>query len=199
MANFDTDDIVRLGCVLRLQDAYDIVNVWTVDILSGGGLAFGAASQDFQEWTADVYTYLTGYLSDLITAGSISVKNLTQNTVWGSMAWAGWSGGTKTDEATAPGVALLGWGRTTKSRKQLRKYFGVFTEGNLTDGVWDGTIRGAVTNAMTYATDANVMTNGLELQAKATTLPSLVTHVITSCTTSGEPAYQRRRKRGRGS
>lgn len=98
-----------------------------------------------------------------------------------------------------PGICLLGWARTLKPRVQIRKYWGVFDEGGLTGGLWTAATRTACQNAMVDHITSFVGTNGLTVVGVAYNRTLLTTTDALSATTAEEPAYQRRRKRGRGS
>lgn len=198
MADFNQGDVVRLGCVQEYDGSEDIVNVLHVVLQDATFLDFAAAAQDFAEYCGTLFnTFKTG-LSDLMVPKHISIKNITRDTVWGNIAWSLYTGGTDTNDSTAPQVALLVWGRTSISRVQIRKYLGVCCEGNMTDGVWSAGIRSVALNFIDYHITNQTMTNGLVLRGCAynATLPR-ITYAVSGTTTSN-PVIQRRRRRGRG-
>lgn len=199
MTDFLNNDIVRLGCVQELDGLHEIVNVLNVKIVSGGPMFFAAAAEDFGEYCDDAYALISASISDLVDEKHISIKNLTQTTVWGNIAWPTYTGGSQVAEAVAPQVACLGFGRTSISRVQIRKYLGLFTELNMTDGVWDGTVRGACENFMAYHITEQTMTNGLHLLGIAYRVSDGRVTEALSAATSANPVIQRRRRRGRGS
>lgn len=124
---------------------------------------------------------------------------MTQNTVWGNIAWDAYAGGTLAEQSTSLQVALLGFGRTAISRVQLRKYFGVFTERDMTSGAWLANVRGACDDLMVDHVQEQVMAGGLALQGCAYRLSDGRVTLATSVSTSEQPVIQRRRRRGRGS
>lgn len=199
MADFDTGDIVRLGCVMRNRGLVDIVNVLHLEILSGGGLAAPAAYEDFQEYCDNLYATIGANLVNTQLADRISVANVTQSTVWGAISWDVFAGGGDAGDQTADQVALMVFGRTPISRVQIRKYLGVFSESSITDGIWGSAIRSNCQNYIDYLITPDVMTNGLELVGVAwSELYTRATRALTGAT-SAEPVIQRRRRRGRGS
>lgn len=199
MADFETGDVVRLGAAFLYKDSDAVVNTFHVQIVSGGPMAFAQAALDFQEWIDDLYTPLLGRYSDDFDSDRISVKNETQNTVWGSIAFSTPLVGTNlTDELPAQ-VALLGFGRTSISRVQIRKYWGPFTESACTGGLWLSTIRADVQTAMDYIIGQTVLTQGLTLQGVAYNKALGRATVALTATTSQTPVVQRRRRIGRGS
>ncbi len=199
MADFDTGDVVRLGCVMRFDELFDIVNALHVKIVSGGGLAFAAFTLDVQQYCDALYANISGRLSERVTDDRISIKNVTQSTVWGAIAWGAFTGGINVGDPTALATALLAWGRTQISRVQIRKYLGVFTETDMEGAVWNATARAAGQNYIDYHIVENLMDEGTVLQGVAYS-PSLVraTPALTGAT-SAFPVTQRRRRQGRGS
>lgn len=199
MSDFDTGDVVRLGCVLKFNSLFDIVNVLHVKIVSGGGLAFAAFTLDVQEYCDALYANISGRLSDLVTDDRISIKNVTQSTVWGAIAWDAFAGGINAGEPTALQTACLAWGRTSISRVQIRKYLGPFTEADLADALWNSTARAAAQNYIDYHIVENLMGEGSVLQGVAYS-PSLARATVAlTGATSEVPVTQRRRRQGRGS
>lgn len=199
MADFEQDDVIRIGCVLQVSGAYEVVNVLNVIKLDGTSRTFAQLSPDIQEYCDALYATIEGRQTDLLTGKHISIKNMTQLTVWGNIAWDTYAGGTEVAEPTALQVACLGFGRTPLSRVQIRKYLGVFTELNLVDGAWDGTVRGACDNFMTYHIASQALTGGLNIQGIAYRPSDGRVVYATSAATSVQPVIQRRRRRGRGS
>lgn len=199
MSDVDTGDVLRIGAVWQLQSAWEVANVWHVRVSAGGGLGWGSASDDIAEYIDDLYDIILSRLSDLLTTLNLTLQNVTQATTFGAFSWATPLTGGSAQEVTAPGVCLLAWARTFKPRVQIRKYFGTFTEEYLEDGVWVATVRNDCASAMSYHTAAQAMTNGLTVVGVAYNREFQTTTDGSSIATTGEPAYQRRRKRGRGS
>lgn len=199
MADFDTSDVIRLGCVTQLDGLYEVVNVFHVQITGGGNLPFATASADLQEYCDALYAYIEASQSDFQTDKHISIKNMTQAEVWGNIAFSAYAGGTNVNSMTAPQVACLAFGRTVLSRVQIRKYLGVFTVANFPEGVWDGVVRGACDNLMTYHIAIQTMTNGMQLKGCAYRESDARVTFATGAVTSAQPVIQRRRRRGRGS
>lgn len=199
MADFETGDVVRLGMVHKLDLLSDIVNVVHVQITAGGGLDFAAAALDFQQYTAALMNTIVTIVVNNMVAEHVSVKNITRAAVWGNIAWDGYTIGSNVSEATAAQVAVLAWGRTSRSRVQIRKYLGVFGEPQMTDGVWTSATRVLCNNFIDYHIVGQTMDEGLVLRGCAfRPSDSRVTFAITG-TTSAMPVIQRRRRVGRGS
>lgn len=199
MADFENNDVISLSARLEYSGGFSVVNVWYVQLDSGGPTSLAGISAAIQAYMDTLYGYLTAYFPDEVTPVSIGVRNETQSTVFGAIAWGSWAGGTATQQVTALGVALLAFARTYVPRVQIRKYMGPFTENDIYEGEWAATIRGAAENMMADHISQNnpqgtIFWTGVAYNRTLGT----VTHGQTA-TTSEEPAYQRRRKRGRGS
>lgn len=199
MADVETGDILRVAAVMRISEISDIVNTWHLRVSAGGGIAWAEASLDIQEYMDDLYAYLTTYITDEQEADHLEMVNMTQDTTYGSFAWDTWTGGTNVNDPTAWQVSALGFVRTYKPRVQIRKYLGVFTDDQMTDGMWGSTLRSAIINMMTYHQGSQAMTQSLTLKGVAynATAGTYQNGVSTSC--SAAPVIQRRRRPGTGS
>lgn len=199
MADVELNDVLRIGAIMRLQTLFEIANVWHVRVTSGAPLGFAAASQDIAEYMDEIYDNIVSQMTDAQLPVAITLQNVTQATTFGAFAWDVFAGGTNTNAMTAPGVSLLAWARTLTPRVQIRKYFGVFTELDMDVGQWTAGARTACIGALTDHITPFTGTNGLQMLGVAYNRTLLTTTDGLSVTTSSEPAYQRRRKRGRGS
>lgn len=199
MAEIDNGDVLRIGCAWVYDDAYEVTNVWHALAGSGANKAFVDIIDDVQEYVDALYTEMDTYLHEDMVVDRISVANVTQDLVFGSINYGVLAAGNMTLDPVAAGVALLAWARTLKSRVQIRKYYGVCGETSLTDGVWVSSIRTAAYTDMEYHIATNVMTDGLALTGVAWNRATLTYTLATGVATSAEPVYQRRRRRGRGS
>lgn len=199
MADVDSGDILRLGCGLSLNGVYDVVGVWNVEITLTDPASWAAIIPRIQTWANNVYDDLKNTLSEDIGTNVISVANETQSTTLGAIEWNPTWAGVAVAEKTAPGVCAFGWARTYRPRVQIRKYFGVFTEADMADGSWNASVQEDVLAAMDYARAAQVIAVGFTFQAVAYNKVTGLFEYGVSSDVSAEPAYQRRRRRGRGS
>lgn len=199
MADVDNGDILRLGAGLIYDGLYDVVNVYHIIVTAAAGLTWGGITGFLQDYLDDLYDNIKTPLIDAMGTGSISVANVTQLTTLGSIAWnPGWAG-TDNSEATAAGVCCFTWGRTYKPRVQLRKYLGVFGEVDVTTGSWTARVQNACKALMQEHIEDADMGSGVHFQGVAYNRALLTYELGVSVDASAEPAYQRRRKRGRGS
>ncbi len=198
VADFEDGDIVRLGAAFLFDVTDAVVNVFHVKIESGGPMAFAAAAEDFQDYIHYIYNPTMGQYSDLFASDRISVKNETQNTVWGSIAFASPLVGNEVGDVCAAQMALLSWARTPISRVQIRKYWGPFTKVDMSAGLWTSPIRATFQAAMDYHIASHAMPNGLDLIGVA--YSKLLDRAVEaySSTTAQVPVVQRRRRKGTG-
>lgn len=198
MADFETGDVIRLGVAFLMDTSDAIVNVFHVRIESGGPLAFAAAAEDLQEYIHYIYNPMMGSYATGLESDRISVKNETQETVWGAIAFQDPLSGSGGGNYTPLQVALLGYARTPISRVQIRKYWGPFLETAVTLGLWASGLRATCQTAMDYHIAEHTMGNGLELLGVAYSKSLDRAVEAYSSTTAEVPVVQRRRRKGRG-
>ena len=198
VADFENGDVIRLGAAWRVDGADAMVNVFHARIEDGGPAAFASAAEDFQDYIHYIYNPTLAQYPDVVASDRISVKNETQNTVWGAIAFASPLVGTGVGDLVALQVALLGYARTPISRVQIRKYWGPFLKGSMLDGLWLSAIRTVFQAAMDYHIAPHVMPNGLELLGVAYSKALARATEAYSATTSETPVVQRRRRKGTG-
>lgn len=199
MADVDDGDILRVGAGLIYDGLYDVVNVFNILVETTSGLSWAAITGYVQDWLDGVYDNIKTPLNDGMGTGSISVANATQVTTLGSIAWSPSWAGIESGEPTAAGVCCFGWARTYKPRVQIRKYLGVFGEVNVAAGSWTSTVQTACRNLMTDLITRTLMVPGVNFTGVAYNRLLGTYELASSVDVSAEPAYQRRRKRGRGS
>jgi len=199
MAEIDNLDILRIGATWEFEGTFEVTNVWHVKVTAGGGVTYAVGGLDIQDYMEDIYNELLPTLSDEMATDYITLSNVTQDTTFGAMGWKTPLVGGEAGAVMAPGVCVFGWGRTLKPRVQIRKYFGVHTETSLVEGKWTSAVRADCHDALgihvlDWALGANLELKGVAYNRTLQTSTEAI-----SVTTSEEPAYQRRRKRGRGS
>lgn len=199
MADVDTGDVLRLGCTWLLDSVFEIANVFHVRVVSGGGLAYQDAADDLAEYAAAIYDEILLRMTNNMSSHLLSLQNVTQDTTFGAFSWAAPLTGGAAEEHNALGVCVLTWARTFKPRVQIRKYWALFTEAMMINGSWVATLTTDCLAAMSIHVSDFVGTNGLTVRGVAYNRTLGTTTDGTSLTFTAEPAYQRRRKRGRGS
>lgn len=199
MADVDNGDVLRIAATWEYDGTEEVTNVFHVLVTSGGNKAFGDVSDDIEQYIDLMFDNIDTFLSDLMLVDRLSVANVTQHLVFGTLSWGAMAQGGSAGDPTASGVCLLAYGRTYKPRVQIKKYYGVFTEPDINDGSWSVGIRAAVTTDFNAHINPQTMTDGLAITGVAWNR-DLETHTLAnSSVTVVEPCYQRRRRRGRGS
>lgn len=199
MADIDNGDVLRIGTSWIYDGAYQVANVWHALVTSGGAKDFADIIDDIQEYVDALYAEMDVFLHTLMVVDRISIANVTQNLVFGSINYGVLAQGGGSGDPVAAGCCLLAWARTLKSRVQIRKYYGVCSENQMTLGLWIATIRTAAFTDMEYHVASNVMTDGLAMTGVAWSRLLSSYTLATGVATAAEPTYQRRRRRGRGS
>lgn len=199
MADFDQDDIVRIGAVMTYDGSEDVVNVYHVKNETVPGVAWATMVVAVQAYMDGIMATLDTELSTLMTANVLQVSNVTQNTVFGAIAWGDFAQGGAAGAQCAAGASCFGFIRTRLPRVQIRKYYGVFPQSALIDGEWDAGVTDAVGDALDYhrvqqSVGAAILLVGVAYNRTLLTSTTGVTVNVRS-----EPGYQRRRKRGVGS
>lgn len=199
MADFEDNDVIRIGAVLIYDSTEDIVNVYHVKLTQGGPVNWATMDGLIQSYMDSLVATIDTEWSTLITAGELQVSNVTQSTVFGAIDWDTFAQGGAAGEPTAAGVACFGFARTRVPRVQIRKYYGVFPQSSMVDGVWDAGVIAAVDDCLGFHIQEQSMGGGVYLQGVAYNRTLLTDEPGITVAVRAEPAYQRRRKRGVGS
>lgn len=199
MAEVDPGDVLRVAAVLEFKGAEDIVNVFHLKHTGAGSFTFAEILTPLADYFDDLYAEITSVLSDEILPNYLSLANITQSTVLGAFAWGSFAGGTDTGDPTASQLCCLAYARTVLSRVQIRKYLGVFTESQMTNGLWLTGVSSACNDFMAYHITAQQPTTGLTLKGCAYNAGLARATFGISPHASTAPVVQRRRREGRGS
>lgn len=199
MADVNENDLLRIGAVMSFEGAYEVANVYHVQVIASGAWTWAMAAADIQEYMDELYQNIEGVLSASMESDRLTVQNITQATTFGAFAWGTPWVGDDAGDRCPPGVCLFTWARTYKARVQIRKYLGVFTEVGLTNGLWTAALRTAAEALMNDHIVGKVYTNGMTMIGIAYNRTTTDVNLAVSATSSAEPSYQRRRRRGRGS
>lgn len=199
MADINVGDVLRVAGVMNIDGQYEITNVWHMLVEAAPNGAFLDNVADIQQYFDLLVATTDTFFTDNQFADHLEVQNVTTLDVFGSIDWGTFAQGGAAQQHTALGVCVFAWARTRRPRVQIRKYFGVFTENDLADGVWQAGVLGACNASMAVHVASQTLTNGLELQGVAWNRAASTYQLPINHTSSAEPAYQRRRKRGVGS
>lgn len=198
MADFDTNDIIRIGAVMEFKTAHAIANVWTAKITSGGGVDYAAMYAKAADYMDILYAHIAAELSDEVLPDYLTLANITQSTVGGAFAWDTFAGGTNVNDPTAAQVAVMAYARTAVPRVQIRKYLGVFTIAHMSNGLWTTAVRTACDDMMGDFITSNDIGGGTLVTGVAYNAALARVTEGRSPHTSQAPVIQRRRREGRG-
>lgn len=193
-------DVMRISARQKLEGVFDIVNVFhvIVDTLSTGGDA--NVLNDLAEYVGTTYAQLAGSIPSVVDADVIDFYNVSQDIPYGQHTWGGgYTGGSNSGDFTSVGSAILLLLPTAAKRVQGRFYLGPIAEGHISAGQVNSSSLPNVENFAANLLALDAYTNGgvfdyIVLSKAENTPHHPVSHRVVL-----ELAYQRRRRRGRGS
>lgn len=195
VAQFDVIEISARGEFAGVEDT---VNVYQFQLQTAAPVADATAITQLAGHLDDIYDNIQPLQTTSYLYRDLSFRNITQDTVLGVVPWPTKVAGASVGKAMPPGVAGLINMATNIARVVLRKYLG-----GLTDAVLeiDGTFTSVLVAALVqFAADLLALfITGSEtwayghLSPKTAAFEQPVAGVVTDI-----PAYQRRRKQGRG-
>lgn len=193
------NDVLEVSARMEFNGTEDIVGVYQFQKTDAVPTADALVVTDILNIMETIYLVLNTGFQLLQLYRDIRIANKTQATVIGTFGWPTLTAGVNTFDATAPGVCALVNFTTPVPKVNPRKYFGVFTEPNMqVDGTWSGGLITLVGSAVAFLVLPIVEVNGNYQYGydspKSGLFESAAALVITDV-----PAYQRRRKQGRGS
>lgn len=196
----DENDIIRISARQLYKSVDEIVNVLHCVCLTNLSADDQELGEDIAAWIADAYGTIQDILHNALEPNVIDLYNVTQDYPIGQFNWgSGYTGGDSSGDPLPNGVAgLIIWNTNTK-RMQGKTYIGVLTEGALSAGLWNAgylssmtafvdalMFPGATPSGSTFQFEVYSKTNDIVRHPSGFRLPLI-------------PAYQRRRKTGRGS
>lgn len=193
----EINDVVRVTAVMDHSLEGAVMNVWHAKQYAGT-----ASEAQFATAAATrldtMYGYIDNYMPDTLTFEEIRFFNVTQGTPMPTVSWPTLVDGDVDVGHPLPSVmSCLMFTRTSQSRVILRKFFGPFTEENQQDAEWTSGITNAVATGMILW--FSTWTSGLGTGQGGIWSPTdLAFYEATTTVVRSVPAYQRRRRRGRG-
>jgi hypothetical protein len=196
---------IAINDVIKVTAALDMVgnaveNVYYFRMDTAPSVTDTAVMNDLAAKLEEVYTHILSYMSDAVTFLEVRGFNVTKDQPMPTVSWPTMTVGGSSSARLPWGVSGLALLRTGVRRVLGRKFFGVFTEADNDDpGVWSG----ALTIAMAAAA-GELVGSFLGSTTLAVILPGVVDKTgafwaFIEAVASSNPAYQRRRRRGRGS
>ena len=192
-------DVFEVSARTEFNSVEDVVNVYQFQYQDVGSQADALTIVDILTIIESVYSIINAAMSILQVYRDVRIANKTQGTILGTFGFLTLTAGSNASPPVAPGVCFLVSWNTPVPRVGMRKYYGVMTEANTdADGTWSsglvavGTTIGALLASPLGGPTGNYLFGYLSPKTGIFELPTgvLVTDI---------PAYQRRRRQGRGS
>lgn len=192
-------DVLEVSARMEFDSVDDIVNVYQFVLGTPGPITDAQGVSDVIQIMEDLYTLWLSAMSLLVAFRDLRVRNVTQQTVLGTFPWPTLTVGTNVNDALPPGVAALINFTSDIARVTPRKYFGGITEvSNDSEGTWVAGLVTTMTNTAAFLLAVRVQAFGDWLYGYES--PKAASFVFpTGGVVTDVPAYQRRRKQGRGS
>jgi hypothetical protein len=191
------NDIIRVTAVMDHSLEGTVQNVWYAkqytDTATDAQFISGASGR-----LDTMYGYIDNFMPDTLTFEEIRFFNVTQSAPMATSSWPSLVDGDVDVGHPLPSVmSCLMFTRTAANRVILRKFFGPFTEENQQDAEWTTGITNAIATGMilwfaAWTSGAGVAQGGVWSPTNA------LFYEATTTVVRSVPAYQRRRKRGRG-
>lgn len=196
----DENDVLRVSCRQVYAAISEVANVFHVDCLTNLSDDDQELGEDIAAWMSDCFNTVEALFPVDQDVNTIDIYNVTQDYPLGQFNWgAGYTGGTATGDPLPSGVAgLIIWNTNTK-RMQGKTYLGVPMESLLTDGRWNATYLSAVTAFVDALMFPGATPSGSTFQFEIYSRTRGIVRHPTGFRTPLIPAYQKRRKFGRGS
>lgn len=191
-------DTLRVTAVQSFGVAASAMNVYSFRCLGTGPWDDADVMEVVEVHLSSIYNHTNAFTVSLINPVEIRAFNDTQNAPIATVPWTTWAGGTAAQEPLPYGVAILVLFRTSVPRVLGRKFLPGCGEGNCSGAAFDATVLAGATayagNLMTDYTDVGL---GLTLQYRIKDKFG-GEHIPSEAVVSLNPAYQRRRRAGRG-
>ena len=194
----DVGDIIRVVAQLTMGVGVTIQNVYHLQVRSSGGAADGVILDDMGEYLEGIYTEILDRMPDDVIFDEYTAQNITVDVDFGAASWPSLVDGNNGGEPYAPGVAGLLRVRTGTPGREGRKFWGPFTEGDATSGLWTTTTLNNLLAAGHAAYDPFNALSGVDYQPVIYDRELDVPRDPVEIVATNNPAYQRRRRLGRG-
>jgi hypothetical protein len=192
-------DVIEAGARLELNGTDDVINVFQFQKQNITPLSDAETVTQILDILEQIYTIFLAAQSLLLLYRDVRVTNKTQSILLGTVAWPNLVDGENVTDLVPPGAAALINFNTVVSRVSPRKYFGGFTIDSLdNNGTWDDPLLTDLVEVVALMLDSFEV-GGHTWQYGYLSPKSLGFEIPVGGTLSDVPAYQRRRKQGRGS
>lgn len=192
------NDIIEVAARMEFDGVEDVINVYQLQYLDPASLSDTQVILDINQFLNVLYGLLVAAMPLIEFFRDFRYRNITQGTLMGLVGWPGFVTGEGLGQALPPGLALLVSYNTVVPRVGMRKYYGTFTEDNNdADGTWSAALT-AVGSAVAAATIPPFIGIVGTYQFGYLSPKTAAFEVPVGATVTDIPAYQRRRRQGRG-
>lgn len=191
-------DILRITAVMAYGSEPTVMNTFHLRCTDPPGETDAAAMDFVAGWLDTAYAGIIDRMSTSLSFVEIRGFNETQHLPLPTVGWPTLTAATATGDIYAPGVAALVLFRTAALRVLGRKFIGGLTEEDFTSALVAGA---CLTDLATWAA-AIAGGPGISLTTGSYSFGIYSAahgfHLVTAFVTVAVPAYQRRRRQGRG-
>jgi len=193
-------DVLRVSARQKVDGVHDVVNVFHVIADTVVASDLSDVLDDLRTWVGLAYNEIATSLPDVVSSDILDVYNVSQDLPYGQVGWGGgYTGGTNSGDYTALGVSALLLFPTSAKRIQGRFYLGPLAEGHVSSGKVNSALLPNIANFAAQILDTSPMAEGSVFDYIVLSRADNTPHHPTTFKVMSELAYQRRRKRGRGS
>ena len=191
------NDVIRITAVMDSSLEGTVQNVFHAKMTVGtaSDAAFISATRTAFD---TAYDNIDGIMPDTLSFDEIRFFNVTQDLPMSPTTWPTLTvGGVDVADPLPSPMSCLVFGRTGTSRRIFKKYFAPFTEANHADAEWD-TSPGSQSLLLVASLTAGWAAGAGSAYVGLWSPTDLLFYDIVELVSRTVPAYQRRRRRGRG-
>lgn len=191
-------NVMQMSARLEFDGTEDVMNVFQFRNDEVVGVDDQVMIDALITYLETLYTLINASLVTLMSYRDIRAANISSGEVFGTFPWPTLVNGLNAGAAMAPGVALLANFSTGVSRVTPRKYFGVFPTSTMAaDGLFGAGVVAAVAS-VAAAMIGPLTASGISFTYGYRSPKTVDFEPVVAATVGDVPAYQRRRKQGRG-
>lgn len=192
-------DIIEAAARMEYDGVDDVINTYQFQLTSALTVSDAQTLIDLLVILEELYTLIVTSQTTFLSYRDIRFTNVTQDLLLGTVGWPTLTVGTGAVDAIPPGVASLANFNTNIPRVTLRKYFGGLDLDNLDqDGTFTAVFGLVMADIQAFLLEAQIQGNDVWRYGYLS--PKTGTFVVpVGSSWTDIPAYQRRRKQGRGS
>jgi len=194
------NNIMRVAARQLLDGRDEVVNVFHFIVREVGTNSDQGVLDEIAARLSNAWVEIDQLLPNNLTPNILDIYNVSQDVPYGQTPWEGaYTGGTASGSMNASGVAFLVIWNTNVKRVQGRTYLGPYTQATMADGVWGSGTISETANWVTAMRDEAPLVDDTVLGLIIWSAGAGLARNISGRRLSSIPAYQRRRRVGRGS